>query len=150
MAIRKSAQPGLWSVRGPMSQRTYWVIAAVGLLTPLVGWWALASSGLVSKIFMPGPGQVLSRALVWFNSDNLTGDALISIYRVTAGWALSAVFALPIGLMIGTFRPVQALLEPLTDFIRYIPARAFIPIGMSWMATDQSSQIGIIFNVTFL
>src|SRR5882724_1670602 len=149
MATPDSARPGFWSVRGPMSQRSYWVFAAIGLLAPLIAWWALAASGLVSKVFMPGPGQVLSRALVWFNSDNLTGDALISIYRVTAGWALSAVLALPIGLMIGTFRPVQALLEPLTDFIRYMPAVAFIPLVMLWIGIDESSKIAIIFIGTF-
>jgi len=79
MSARASARPGFWSVRGPMSQRTYWVIAAAGLLLPLIAWWALAASGLVSKVFMPGPGQVLSRALVWFKGDNLAGDTLISI-----------------------------------------------------------------------
>jgi len=132
-----------------MTQRTYWIFAAIGLLAPLIAWWALASSGLIAKVFMPGPGQVLSRALVWFKGDNLTGDTLISIYRVTAGWALSAVFALPIGLMIGTFRPVQALLEPLTDFIRYMPAVAFIPLVMLWIGIDESSKIAIIFIGTF-
>ena len=144
-----SARPGFWSVRGPMSQRTYWILAAVGLLVPLALWWALAASGLISKVFMPGPTQVLLRAVAWFKSDNLVGDALISIYRVTAGWALSAVIALPIGLMIGTFRPVQALLEPLTDFIRYMPAVAFIPLVMLWIGIDESSKIAIIFIGTF-
>ena len=149
MSTRTSARPGLWSVRGPMSQRTYWILAAAGLLAPLIAWWALAASGFVSKVFMPGPAQVLTRSLAWFNNDNLIGDTMISVYRVTAGWALSAVFALPIGLMIGTFRPVQAMLEPLTDFIRYMPAVAFIPLVMLWIGIDESSKIAIIFIGTF-
>ncbi|HVY05501.1 MAG TPA: ABC transporter permease [Burkholderiales bacterium] len=144
-----SARPGLWSVRGPMGQRTYWILAAVGLLVPLLAWWGLSASGLVTKVFMPGPAQVWSRAISWFETENLVGDTLISIYRVTAGWALSAVIALPIGLMIGTFRPVQALLEPLTDFIRYMPAVAFIPLVMLWIGIDESSKIAIIFIGTF-
>jgi NitT/TauT family transport system permease protein len=51
--------------------------------------------------------------------------------------------------MIGTFRPVQALLEPLTDFIRYMPAVAFIPLVMLWIGIDESSKIAIIFIGTF-
>ncbi len=74
---------------------------------------------------------------------------MISIHRVTAGWALSAVFALPLGLLIGTFRPVQALLEPLTDFIRYMPAVAFIPLVMLWIGIEEPSKIAIIFIGTF-
>lgn len=149
MSAPRSAKPGLWSVRGPMSQRNYWLFAAAGLLLPLLAWWALASSGLMTKVFMPGPEDVWTRSLKWFNEDNLLGDTLISVYRVTAGWALSAVIALPLGLLIGSFRPIQALLEPLTDFIRYMPAVAFIPLVMLWVGIDESSKIAIIFIGTF-
>jgi NitT/TauT family transport system permease protein len=149
MATRRNARPGLWTVRGPMSQRNYWMFAALGLLLPVLAWWALASAGLVSKVFMPGPADVWARVLKWATEDNLLGDTFISIYRVTTGWALSAVIALPLGLLIGSFRPVQALLEPLTDFIRYMPAVAFIPLVMLWVGIDESSKISIIFIGTF-
>jgi NitT/TauT family transport system permease protein len=144
-----TARPGLWAVRGPMSQRQYWLFALVGLLVPLLLWWALAASGVVSKTFMPGPAAVFQRTIAWFQADDLVGDAMISIYRVTTGFAISAVIALPLGLLIGTFRPVQALLEPLTDFIRYMPAVAFIPLVMLWIGIDESSKIAIIFIGTF-
>jgi len=68
---------------------------------------------------------------------------------VVAGFALSAVIALPLGLLIGSFRSVQALLEPLTDFIRYMPAVAFIPLVMLWVGIDEASKIAIIFIGTF-
>ncbi len=143
------ARPGLWSIRGPMGQRTYWIIAAIGLLLPLAIWAAVAHSGWVEKVFMPTPGAVLDRTWLWWQEDNLPGDIGISVYRVTAGWLLSAVIALPIGLLIGTFKPVQALLEPLTDFVRYMPAVAFIPLVMLWIGIDESSKVAIIFIGTF-
>jgi NitT/TauT family transport system permease protein len=92
---------------------------------------------------------VWARTVLWGAEDNLLQDAGISIYRVTTGWLLSAVIALPIGLLIGTFRPVQALLEPLTDFIRYMPAVAFIPLVMLWVGIDEGSKVAIIFIGTF-
>jgi len=144
-----SARPGVWSIRGPMGQRTYWTLAAIGLLLPLVLWGIVAHSGLVEKVFMPTPGAVLERTVLWWQEDNLLGDIGISVYRVTAGWLLSAVIALPIGLLIGTFKPVQALLEPLTDFVRYMPAVAFIPLVMLWIGIDESSKVAIIFIGTF-
>jgi NitT/TauT family transport system permease protein len=109
----------------------------------------LANSGVVEKVFMPTPGAVWTRVALWWSQDGLLGDAFISIYRVTVGWLISAVIALPLGLLIGTFRPVQALLEPLTDFIRYMPAVAFIPLVMLWVGIDESSKIAIIFIGTF-
>jgi len=88
---------------------------------------------------------VYKRAVVWDSRDKLLNDATISIYRVSVGWLLSAVLAIPLGILIGTFRPVQALLEPLTDFIRYMPAVAFIPLVMLWIGIDEGSKIAIIF-----
>ena len=62
---------------------------------------------------------------------------------------LSALFALPLGLFIGTFRPVQALLEPLMEFVRYMPAVAFIPLVMIWVGIEESAKVAIIFIGTF-
>ena len=69
--------------------------------------------------------------------------------RVVAGWALSALLAVPLGLLIGSWRAVQALLEPLTDFIRYMPAVAFIPLVMLWVGIDEGAKVAIIFIGTF-
>jgi NitT/TauT family transport system permease protein len=143
------AKRALWSVRGEMPRSTYLLFALLGLLIPLLAWWALAASGIVDKVFMPGPLDVVRRLATWWGNDGLPSDIGISVYRVCAGWALSALFAVPLGLLIGTFAPVRAMLEPLTDFIRYMPAVAFIPLVMLWIGIDESAKIAIIFIGTF-
>lgn len=146
---KSSGKPGMWAIRGPLSRNQYWLFAALGLLAPLALWWLASSSASVDKVFMPGPVDVYHRLVTWYADDDLMSDIGISVYRVTAGFALSAVIALPLGLLIGTFRPVQAVLEPLTDFIRYMPAVAFIPLVMLWVGIEESSKIAIIFIGTF-
>lgn len=139
----------IWVIRGHLSRRDYLLFALAGMLLPLAAWWWLSGSGLMDKVFMPAPMDVLSRVYTWYKNDGLLHDMWISTYRVVAGFALSAVLALPLGIMIGSYRPVQALLEPLTDFIRYMPAVAFIPLVMLWVGIDESSKIAIIFIGTF-
>ncbi|MDE2077565.1 MAG: ABC transporter permease [Burkholderiales bacterium] len=141
--------PGLWTVRGGIPRQVYWALALLGLLLPLLGWWLATSVNGADAVFLPSPAKVWARAQDWWGDGGLTGDIAISVYRVVGGFALSAVIALPLGLMIGTFRTVQALLEPLTDFIRYMPAVAFIPLVMLWIGIDESSKIAIIFIGTF-
>jgi NitT/TauT family transport system permease protein len=140
---------GFWTIRGTITQHRYWVLAAVGLLLPLIGWSTLSATGIVNPVFLPGPLSVLKRIGTWYSNDELLADIWISTMRVVAGWALSALIALPLGLFIGTYRSVQALLEPLTDFIRYMPAVAFIPLVMLWIGIDEGAKIGIIFIGTF-
>ncbi len=143
------AKPSIWAIAATITRGQYWLFAAVGLLSPLVAWAALSASGWVDPIFLPGPWAVIERLFSWLLEDGLLGDAGISMYRVTAGFVLSAALALPIGLLIGAFRPVEALLEPLTDFVRYMPAVAFIPLVMLWFGIGESAKISIIFIGTF-
>ncbi len=142
-------RPSIWAIAGRMSRGQYWAFAALGLLVPLVAWAIVSASGIVDPVFMPGPLQVVERLSQWLFEGDLVNDTGISVYRVVAGFALSAVFALPIGLLIGAFRPVEAILEPLTDFIRYMPAVAFIPLVMLWFGIEESAKIAIIFIGTF-
>jgi NitT/TauT family transport system permease protein len=139
----------LWAVRQTISPRAYWALALVGLVLPLLLWWAVTMRAANDPVFLPDPWRVAARAVGWWTEDDLSADVLISVWRVVAGWGLSAVLALPLGLLIGSYRSVQALLEPLTDFIRYMPAVAFIPLVMLWFGIDESSKIAVIFIGTF-
>ena len=143
------AQASIWGIAARITRTQYWLFAGLGLLSPLLAWAWLSASGLIDPIFLPGPVQVFTRLLSWLVEDDLWGDTMISMYRVMAGFALSAVLALPLGLLIGTFKPVEAVLEPLTDFIRYMPAVAFIPLVMLWLGIGESAKISIIFIGTF-
>lgn len=136
-----------FGIRQAIPARVYWALAAVGLLLPLLAWMGATASG-EDNVFMPSPAKVWTRVLDWYDS-GLLGDIGISTMRVVVGWALSALIALPLGLMIGTWRSVQALLEPLTDFIRYMPAVAFIPLVMVWVGIDEGAKVAIIFIGTF-
>jgi NitT/TauT family transport system permease protein len=145
----RPTRPGIWSIAGHLGRRQYWMFALLGLLAPLAAWALLAASGLINPVFLPSPLKVLERFYSWSADDDLLGDTLISVYRVSAGFVLSAAIALPLGLLIGAFRPVAAMLEPLTDFIRYMPAVAFIPLIMLWVGIDESAKISVIFIGTF-
>jgi NitT/TauT family transport system permease protein len=146
---RRGRKAGVWKIRGWLHPRSYWALAAIGLALPLACWTTLTALGSVNRVFLPGPLDVAQRLVTWFRDDELLADIGISCFRVVAGWALSALIALPLGLYIGTFRVVQALFEPLTDFIRYMPAVAFVPLIMLWIGIDEGAKVAVIFIGTF-
>ena len=137
----------LLGVRTGIPGGIYLALALLGLAVPVLLWTLAAVSG-ADPVFMPGPDKVWAQAQAWWD-DGLLGDAGISTFRVVAGWGLSALIALPLGLLIGTWRAVQAMLEPLTDFIRYMPAVAFVPLVMVWVGIDESAKVAVIFIGTF-
>jgi NitT/TauT family transport system permease protein len=140
--------PSVLALRQGIPTSLYWGLAVLGLLLPLMIWALASVSGRVDPVFLPGPWKVLERLQAWW-ADGLLGDIGISTLRVVMGWALAALIALPLGLMIGSWRVVQALLEPLMDFIRYMPAVAFIPLVMVWVGIDEGAKVAIIFLGTF-
>ncbi|NDP59548.1 MAG: ABC transporter permease [Oxalobacteraceae bacterium] len=138
-----------WAVRGQLPHRIVVALAITGFLLPFLFWLILSTSGRIDPVFLPTPELVLRRCLDWLLNDDLMSDVGISIGRVFGGFLLSAILAIPIGVMIGTYAPVRALLEPLTDFSRYLPAVAFIPLIMLWVGIDESAKLTVIFVGTF-
>ena len=65
----------------------------------------------------------------------------ISIYRITVGFLISTAFALPIGMLIGCYRGWEAAIEPLVDFIRYMPVVAFVPLTILWTGTGDIAEV---------
>lgn len=142
-------RPRWWTIRGELPRRSVWLLGAAGLLAPFILWWAWTALGLADPLFLPSPLAMLERIGRWWSAEGLLQDIGISVYRVMAGFVLSALLAVPLGLYMGTYRPLQAALEPLTDFIRYMPAVAFIPLVMLWVGIDEGAKIVIIFIGTF-
>jgi len=138
-----------WRIRGSLPSRRYALIACSSFALGLLLWWAVTASQWVDPLFLPGPGAVLHRFIEWLTAGDLLDDARISIYRVTAGFLISAITALPLGLLIGAYRPVRAFFEPLLEFARYLPAVAFVPLVLLWAGIGESSKIAIIWIGTF-
>jgi NitT/TauT family transport system permease protein len=65
------------------------------------------------------------------------------------GFLISAALAIPLGLLAGCFRPIEAFIEPLVGFVRYLPAAAFIPLVIVWLGIGENAKIAIIFIGTF-
>ncbi|AOV18347.1 nitrate transport permease nrtB [Acidihalobacter aeolianus] len=136
-------------MRGTLPRWQYVSIALFSFVLMLGSWWGLSDSGLVPQLFLPSPPEVLSRLQAWYAQGNLIADTEISIYRVTAGFVLSAVMAIPLGLYIGSYRPVQAFFEPMVEFARYLPAVAFVPLVLLWVGIGEGAKISIIWIGTF-
>ncbi|MFT5533807.1 MAG: NitT/TauT family transport system permease protein [Burkholderiaceae bacterium] len=138
-----------WAVRGQLPHRIVVALAITGFMLPFLFWLILSTSGSIDPVFLPTPELVLRRCIDWLFNDDLMSDVGISMGRVFGGFLLSAILAIPIGVMIGTYAPARALLEPLTDFSRYLPAVAFIPLIMLWVGIDESAKLTVIFVGTF-
>jgi NitT/TauT family transport system permease protein len=79
----------------------------------------------------------------------LLTHAGISTLRVWAAFLLAAVMAIPIGIMMSSYRVIGASLEPIIDFIRYLPVPALVPLSIIWFGVGEGTKIYLLWLGTF-
>ncbi|MDO8649606.1 MAG: ABC transporter permease [Candidatus Peregrinibacteria bacterium] len=74
---------------------------------------------------------------------------LISVYRVLVGFIIAVVCAVPLGIIVGLNRRMEALVEPIVGFIRYTPTPALIPLFILWFGIGETEKIIVISQTVF-
>lgn len=130
--------------QGHLGRRVYLALAVAAFLAVFAAWLLMTGLGLVDASFLSSPGATITAGQELLAQHDFIKDIGISTYRVLAGFLISAAIAVPIGLLIGTYAPLNALIEPLMSFVRYLPATAFIPLFILWIGIDESEKVAII------
>ncbi|MEM7126942.1 MAG: ABC transporter permease [Chloroflexota bacterium] len=145
------------AARGPLPPTIFWrireeipgplslLLMVLSAITPFLLWWAVTYVGNVNPVFLPSPGDVGQAFVRLWERGFLTQDIAASFLRVSGGFALAAVVALPVGIVMGSFASIRALFEPLIGILRYMPAPAFIPLFILYMGIDEAPKITLIF-----
>jgi NitT/TauT family transport system permease protein len=136
-------------IRGRLSAWQFVATSAFVFAAVFAAWWLATELELVDPLFLPAPADVFSKLWELTRDGTLFDDAKVSIVRIMVGFLIATAMAVPIGVLIGTYRIWEAALEPLTDFIRYMPVVAFVPLTIIWIGTDDTQKYAIIWIGTF-
>jgi len=132
-----------------MTRRRYVTTAIVSFVV-LLGLWALVSAtGVTNPRFLPSPVQVAVTLGEQIANGQLLADLGASTFRILVGFLLATVLAVPIGAVVGISARVEAAVQPLVDFIRYMPVVAFVPLTILWIGVGEEQKWLIIFLGTF-
>jgi len=107
-------------------------------------WEAAVVNGWVNALFMPAPHKVLITLGDMFAGRGFAGDVASSVYRILVSFAIACVIAIPLGVLMGCFRPVSAFFNPFVSAWRYLPAPAFIPLLLMWFGAGEESKIALL------
>jgi ABC-type nitrate/sulfonate/bicarbonate transport system permease component len=110
--------------------------------------WHLASIYLVSSVLFPPPAVVFRKAVILVRNGVLLEHLWASVQRILVGFIAGSVLGIPIGLAMGSFRPVRQVLEPYTEFLRFIPSVAMITVAVIWFGIGEASKIFLIIYTT--
>ncbi|WP_348643065.1 ABC transporter permease [Mesorhizobium sp. B2-3-4] len=148
-AVKKQARRRSSGIGVPIARSRFLMIAVAVFVGLGLAWWAATGFGWVKPIFLPSPGSVAAQIGKLVADGTLWLDLKASIYRISIGFLIASVLSIPIGVLIGSFRSWEAAIEPLVDFIRYMPVVAFVPLSILWAGTGDTQKFLIIFIGTF-
>jgi NitT/TauT family transport system permease protein len=112
-------------------------------------WAAVTFGGLVPKIFLADPVQMLRAGWVLLTQMDFAHDIGMTVWRVVGGFLIAAAIALPLGVLMGAYKPIEAFFEPFVSFARYLPASAFIPLLILWVGIGEAQKLAVIFIGSF-
>ena len=139
----------LLTFRGRSSAKADLLLGSLMAAALLVIWEVVARSNLVAPQFLPAPSAVLSAIWTMTASQSLMWHAAVSTLRVLLAFAIAAVMAIPIGILMSSYRIVGASLEPTIDFIRYLPVPALVPLSIIWFGVGETTKIFLLWLGTF-
>ena len=126
------------------------IVLGILYFVVFVAVWSIATfGGFISKTFLADPLTMLREGVSLLTEQGFAKDIAITVWRVVGGFVLAAALAVPIGIAMGTYRPIGAFMEPFVSFARYLPASAFIPLLILWAGIGELQKLLVIFIGSF-
>tara|TARA_B100001146_G_scaffold41047_1_gene34792 strand:- start:61 stop:846 length:786 start_codon:yes stop_codon:yes gene_type:complete len=139
----------LFAYRGKSSTRADVVLGILAFIGLVGFWYSAGEMEFVSPRFLPNPWEVVKALYVMLVDQSFLEDIWISVARVWGAFLMSAIMAIPIGIWMSSYRIVGMLMEPIVDFIRYLPVPALVPLLIIWFGIGESSKIAVLWMGTF-
>jgi len=108
-------------------------------------WEILASLGIWSPLAFPSPRTAAKGMWELIVNGTLLKHSVASLFRVTVGFYLAVLLAMPIGMTLGWWKTGQTLFNSIIQFLRPISPLAWIPLAMLWFGIGDQPAIFLIF-----
>ena len=133
----------------PVDPRTRLVLGIAFFVLFTAVWAAATLGGFVSKTFLADPLTMVRSGYTLLTEMGFAKDIGMTVWRVVGGFVIAAALALPLGIAMGAYKPIEAFFEPFVSFARYLPASAFIPLLILWAGIGEAQKLAVIFIGSF-
>lgn len=147
--ILESRGRGRLRVRERVSTPVAWLLSLIPFIL-LIGLWFWLTAGETSEVrrlpanILPSPAEMFDELdALWFDAA-LMRNIVVSLVRVLAGFAVAAVIAIPLGILMGSFGRVGAIFGLFATLLSYLPIAAIVPLTIAWWGTGEKQKIGFL------
>lgn len=133
----------------------YTILPVISVIAFLLLWQVSVMSGIVSGRTMPAPVEVFKIFLYKLTNTSPDGsllqvNVLVSLRVACSGLFLAIVIGVPLGWLMGWYKPVNRFVRPIFELVRPIPPIAWIPLTILWVGIGLEAKAMIIFFASFV
>ena len=151
MANLPAKAPGLFDLRVAPAPRTRLMVGIGAVrnrfraLVSCDSWASIPEQRWISPVILPSPIEVArSFGPLWTERD-LLDSIIATLRRVLAGFGLAILVGVPLGIVAGSWRVLEATVMPVALFARNIPVAALIPLTILWFGIEETQKVMFIF-----
>ena len=120
-------------------------LAAVAVVLAL---WEVLAGYVYPSVLIPPLSKVVVAGAVLMQSGELELHVAASLERIFSGFIIGSVIAAPLGLLMGMSRLLRNIVEPFIQFLRFVPAIAWLTPAVIWFGIGETSKVAIIVYAT--
>src|SRR5436189_72687 len=148
--MRHEPKPSLFALRLSPSRMTRRLVGVGTIGGVVLVWWLVttglgAENRLISPVILPSPAEVIRSFPSLLYERALVESIAATLKRVLIGFGLAALVGVPLGVVAGSWRVVEAAGAPLALFGRNLPVAALIPLTILWFGIDETQKVMFIF-----
>ncbi|HSE90517.1 MAG TPA: ABC transporter permease [Candidatus Binatia bacterium] len=122
------------------------ILGAASVATFLILWELVGNTfQLINPMFMSAPSLIFKAAVQLFGSGEIYNDLYVSGIELFWGYFLSALVAVPFGIMVGWYKKMSYIFDPFINAMNATPRVALLPLVIIWLGIGVLSKVGIIF-----
>jgi ABC-type nitrate/sulfonate/bicarbonate transport system permease component len=122
------------------------ILGTLGVTTFLVVWELVGNVfAIINPMFMSAPSLIFNAAVNMFSSGEIYNDLYVSGIELFWGFLLSALVAVPFGIMVGWYKRMAYIFDPFINAMNATPRVALLPLVIIWLGIGILSKVGIIF-----
>jgi NitT/TauT family transport system permease protein len=124
------------------------VLGAAAVIAFLLFWEFSVLSGWANPLFTSSPSRIAAAAYEMFRDGSIYNDLWVSAEEFGLGYGLAVVVGVPLGILMGWYSRLNAVLDPFVNALYATPRIALMPLVIIWFGIDLSAKIAIIFLST--
>lgn len=127
------------------SRNENWLLGTFSMALFLLFWEAAVALKWVNPLFTSAPSRIVMAGYEMFADGSIYEHLQVSGYEFAVGYGLAVIVGVPLGILMGWYRRINAVLDPFVSALYATPRIALLPLVMIWFGIGLGSKIAIVF-----